>query len=250
MKYLVTGGAGFIGSHLAEALVGRGDEVIALDNLSTGRTENLAHLKDGVRLVHGSVLDQLLVDELADEADVIVHLAAAVGVRLVVESPLRSFLTNIRGAEVALEAALRYGRKILLASTSEVYGKSEHTPFHENDDGVLGSPAVARWGYAVSKTVDEILGFAYHRERGLPVVIVRLFNTVGPRQTGAYGMVLPTFVAQAEGRAGTTGVPPRPGRRRPGPAARRHAGRHGVPRCPRTPCLGGPGGRVQRPDPR
>jgi UDP-glucose 4-epimerase len=197
MKYLVTGGAGFIGSHLTEALVGRGDQVIVLDNLSTGRTVNLAHLDDGVRVVHGSVLDQLLVDELAEEADIIVHLAAAVGVRLVVERPLRSFLTNIRGAEVALEAALRYRRRILLASTSEVYGKTERTPFREDDDRVLGSPAVARWGYAVSKTVDEILGFAYHRERGLPVVIVRLFNTVGPRQTGVYGMVLPRFVAQA-----------------------------------------------------
>jgi UDP-glucose 4-epimerase len=197
MRYLVTGGAGFIGSHLAEVLVGRGDEVIVLDNLSTGRTENLAHLDNGVRLVHGSVLDYLLVDELAREAGVIVHLAAAVGVRLVVERPLRSFLTNIRGAEVALEAALRYRRKILLASTSEVYGKTDNVPFREDDDRVLGSSAVARWGYAVSKTVDEILGFAYHRERGLPVIMVRLFNTVGPRQTGAYGMVLPRFVAQA-----------------------------------------------------
>ena len=197
MRYLVTGGAGFIGSHLAEALIRREDEVVVLDDLSTGRAENLTHLDEGVRFVHGSVLDPLVVDELARETDVIVHLAAAVGVRLVVEKPLRSFLTNIRGAEVALEAALRYRRRILLASTSEVYGKNDHTPFHEDDDRVMGSAAVARWGYAVSKAVDEILGFAYHRERGLPVIVARLFNTVGPRQTGAYGMVLPRFVAQA-----------------------------------------------------
>jgi nucleoside-diphosphate-sugar epimerase len=177
--------------------VARDDRVTVLDNLSTGRAENLAAVRDRIRLVHGSVMDSLLVDELVAEADLVVHLAAAVGVRLVVERPLRSFLTNIRGSEVVLEAAHRYRRKVMLASTSEVYGKGADVPFREDDDVVLGSSAVSRWGYAVSKTVDEILAFAYHRERGLPVVIVRLFNTVGPRQTGAYGMVLPRFVQQA-----------------------------------------------------
>jgi nucleoside-diphosphate-sugar epimerase len=197
VKYLVTGGAGFIGSHLGETLVAAGHEVTVLDNLSTGRIGNLDTIGDRIRMVHGSVLDPLLVDELVEEADVVFHLAAAVGVRLVVERALRSFLTNIRGSEVVLEAAHRYRKKVLLASTSEVYGKNNDVPFGEEDDLILGSSAVSRWGYAISKTVDEILAFAYHRERGLPVVIVRLFNTVGPRQTGAYGMVLPRFVSQA-----------------------------------------------------
>jgi UDP-glucose 4-epimerase len=197
VRYLITGGAGFIGSHLVQTLQAGGNEVRVLDNLSTGRAKNLNAVEDRVEIVHGSVMDSLLVDELVAEADVVVHLAAAVGVRLVVERPLRSFLTNIRGSEVVLEAAHRYRRKVLLASTSEVYGKGAKVPFREDDDVVLGSSAVSRWGYAVSKTVDEILAFAYHRERGLPVVIARLFNTVGPRQSGAYGMVLPRLVQQA-----------------------------------------------------
>jgi len=197
MRYLITGGAGFIGSHLAEVLLERGEDVTILDNLSTGQLANLEGIEDRVSVQHGSVLDPLLVDELVANADIVVHLAAAVGVRLVVDRPLSSFITNIRGSELVLEAAHRYRRKVLLASTSEVYGKSNRVPFNEDDDSVYGSTAISRWGYAVSKRVDEILGFAYHRERDLPVVIVRLFNTVGPRQTGAYGMVIPRFVSQA-----------------------------------------------------
>ncbi len=197
MRYLITGGAGFIGSHLAEALVARGDHVIILDNLSTGRSENLAEIAGDVELIHGSVLDALLVDEFVSRSDVVVHLAAAVGVRLIVDQPLRSLITNIRGSENLLEAAHRYRRKILIASTSEVYGKNPRASFREEDDQVLGSPGVSRWSYSTSKAVDEILAFAYHREKELKTVIVRLFNTVGPRQTGAYGMVLPRLVDQA-----------------------------------------------------
>lgn len=197
MNYLITGGAGFIGSHTASALVEAGDSVTVLDNLSTGDAGNLADIQGSVRLVHGSVLDPLLVDELIEGADVVVHLAAAVGVRLIVEKPLRSFITNIKGTENVLEAAHRYRRKVLLASTSEVYGKSMGDPFKEDDDRLIGSNKISRWGYSTSKSVDEVLAFAYHRERGLPTVVVRLFNTTGPRQTGAYGMVLPRFVQQA-----------------------------------------------------
>ncbi len=204
MRYLITGGAGFIGSHLADALVGRGDDVVLLDNLSTGSVANVAHLRGGTRMVQGSVLDPLLVDELVEDVDVVVHLAAAVGVRLIVEKPLRSFITNIKGTENVLEAAHRYRRKVLLASTSEVYGKSLGDPFKEDDDRLLGSNKVSRWGYSTSKAVDEILSFAYHRERGLATVVVRLFNTVGPRQTGAYGMVLPRFAEQAVAGAPVT----------------------------------------------
>jgi len=195
-RYLVTGGAGFIGSHLTEALC-KENQVTVLDNLSTGHFDNLDDFGGRVRFVHGSVLDSLLVDELVAEADVVVHLAAAVGVKLIVERPLHSLLTNIKGSETVLEAAHRYRAKVLLASTSEVYGKSRGGAFSEDDDRLLGSNKVSRWGYSTSKAVDEILAFAYHRERGLPTVVVRLFNTVGPRQTGAYGMVLPRLVAQA-----------------------------------------------------
>ena len=197
MRYLVTGGAGFIGSHLVEALVARGDQVTVLDNLSTGGASNLAAVEGRYRMVHGSVLDALLVDDLVAEADVVVHLAAAVGVRLIVEKPLHSLITNIRGSETVLEAAHRYRRKVLIASTSEIYGKNDKAPFREDDDRVLGSTKVNRWGYSTSKAVDEILAFAYYRERGLPTIVVRLFNTVGPRQSPAYGMVIPRFVDQA-----------------------------------------------------
>lgn len=197
MRYLITGGAGFVGSHLTEALLARGDEVVILDNFSTGDPANLDQMKDCVRVVQGSVLDPLLVDEHTESADVVVHLAAAVGVRLIVEKPLRSFITNIKGTENVLEAAHRYRRKVLITSTSEVYGKSLGDPFKEDDDRMIGSNKISRWGYSTSKSVDEILAFAYFRERGLATVTVRLFNTVGPRQTGAYGMVLPNFVQQA-----------------------------------------------------
>ncbi len=196
IRYLVTGGAGFIGSHLTEALC-KDNHVTVLDNLSTGHFGNLDDFGGRVRFVHGSVLDALLVDELVAEADVVVHLAASVGVKLIVERPLHSLLTNIKGSETVLEAAHRYRAKVLVASTSEVYGKSRGGAFSEDDDRLLGSNKVSRWGYSTSKAVDEILAFAYHRERGLPTVVVRLFNTVGPRQTGAYGMVLPRLVAQA-----------------------------------------------------
>jgi UDP-glucose 4-epimerase len=196
-RYLVTGGAGFIGSHLTEELLARGSRATVLDNLSTGSLQNLDACIDDVRFVQGSVLDPLLVDELVSEVDVVVHLAAAVGVKLVMDHPLRSFLTNVRGTEVVLEAAHRYGKKILIASTSEIYGKSNDVPFTEDDDRILGSLRMWRWGYSISKAVDELLAHAYHRERGLPSIVVRLFNTTGPRQTGAYGMVLPRFVSQA-----------------------------------------------------
>jgi UDP-glucose 4-epimerase len=197
LRYLVTGGSGFIGSHLVDALVARGDQVMVLDNLATGRLRNLEQSHEIARFVHGSVLDPLLVDELVAEADIVIHLAAAVGVDLIVERPLRSLIINIRGSETVLEAAHRYRRKVLLASTSEIYGKNMYGPFKEEDDRVLGSNKVSRWAYSTSKAVDEVLAFAYYRERGLPTVVVRLFNTAGPRQTGAYGMVLPRFVEKA-----------------------------------------------------
>jgi UDP-glucose 4-epimerase len=197
VRYLITGGAGFIGSHLADALLESDNSVTVLDNFSTGAQANLEHLSGRMRVVHGSVLDALLVDELVETTDVVVHLAAAVGVRLIVENPLRSFITNIRGSETVLEAAHRYRKKVLLASTSEVYGKGSQAAFEEDGDRVLGSNKVSRWGYSTSKAVDEILAFAYHRERGLPTVVVRLFNTVGPRQSAAYGMVIPRLVEQA-----------------------------------------------------
>ena len=197
MHYLVTGGAGFIGSHVCDALLERDDSVTVLDDLSTGSTNNIEHIRDSIVFRQGSVLDPLLVDELVEQVDVVVHLAAAVGVRLIVDKPLRSFITNIKGSENVLEAAHRWRRKVLLASTSEIYGKNKEGPFKEDDDRVLGDNKISRWGYSTSKAVDEILAFAYHRERGLPTVVARLFNTVGPRQTGAYGMVLPRFVEQA-----------------------------------------------------
>ena len=198
-SYLVTGGAGFIGSHLADALVARGDRVILLDDLSTGRLDNVAHLveRPEVRFIEGSILDEAVVGALVKEVDVVVHLAAAVGVHLIVQRPLDSLITNIHGTEVVLGACAARGRKILLASTSEIYGKNDGGPLHEESDRILGHPFRSRWSYSTSKAVDEILAHAYHRERGLPSIVVRLFNTVGPRQTGAYGMVVPRFVRQA-----------------------------------------------------
>ena len=199
LTYLVTGGAGFIGSHLVEALLARSDRVIVLDNLSTGSIQNLAGVEHhpDLTVVHGSVLDELQVDELVHQCDVVVHLAAAVGVKLIVEQPLRSFITNIRGSEIVIQAAFRHRRRILLASTSEIYGKNGSQALREDADRILGSPSIARWAYSTAKAVDEILAFAYHRERGLPTTVVRLFNTVGPRQSPAYGMVIPRLVRQA-----------------------------------------------------
>jgi UDP-glucose 4-epimerase len=196
---LITGGAGFIGSHLTQALLERGDRVTVLDNLSTGRLQNLDAYggHDNFRFVQGSVLDELVVDELVHQSEVVVHLAAAVGVKLIVDQPLRSLTTNIRGSEIVIEAAHRYRSKILLASTSEVYGKNSGGPLHEESDRILGSNHVARWAYSTAKSVDEILAYAYHKERGLPSIVVRLFNTVGPRQSPAYGMVIPRLVRQA-----------------------------------------------------
>ncbi len=199
MKVLVTGGAGFIGSHLAERLLASGAEVLALDDLSTGAMENIDHLigRDGFSYRIGSVMDAPLVAELVDRSDVTVHLAAAVGVRLIVERPVHTIETNVHGTEVVLGAVARKKKKVVIASTSEVYGKGSKVPFEEGDDLVLGATANSRWAYACSKALDEWLALAYARERGVPVVIARLFNTVGPRQTGRYGMVLPTFADQA-----------------------------------------------------
>ena len=197
--YLVTGGGGFIGSHLVEALLARGSDVVVLDSLSTGQLPNLevARTHPNFRFVQGSVFDELLVDELVHECDTIVHLAAAVGVRLIMEEPLRSLNTNIRGAEIVIEAALHHRRRILLASTSEIYGKNSAVPLKETSDCILGSPTVPRWAYSTAKAMAEILAFAYHQERNLPAVVVRFFNTVGPRQSPAYGMVIPRLVEQA-----------------------------------------------------
>jgi UDP-glucose 4-epimerase len=198
-NYLLTGGAGFIGSHLAERLLVQGHKVTAVDDLSTGRVENLAGIRGHERFefVRASIMDAVVMDRLASRADVIVHLAAAVGVQLIVEHPVRTIETNIMGTEAVLKAALRYGCRTLLASTSEVYGKGSRIPFWEDDDVLLGATSKSRWAYAASKMVDEFLGLAYHREFGLDVVVFRLFNTVGPRQSGRYGMVIPRFVRQA-----------------------------------------------------
>jgi UDP-glucose 4-epimerase len=197
--YLVTGGAGFIGSHLVDRLIGMDQNVVALDDLSTGRLSNLERAQQSPRFkfVEGSILDQELVGGLVRDCDVVVHLAAAVGVKLIVERPLESLTTNIRGSENVLEAAERNGRKVLLASTSEIYGKNTSDGLAETADRILGSPTVARWAYSTAKAVDEILAYAYYKERNLPTIVVRLFNTVGPRQSPAYGMVMPRLVGQA-----------------------------------------------------
>ena len=199
MKVLVTGGAGFIGSHLAEELLTRGHEVTILDNLSTGRLENIAHLQShpNFHMVIGDILNEFLVDKLVERAEWVFHLAAAVGVELIVKDPLRSLMTNIKGSEIVLESVYRYHRKVLITSTSEIYGKNVSGPLKEEDDRILGSPLKTRWSYSTSKAVDEILAHVYWREKKVPTVIVRLFNTVGPRQTGYYGMVIPRFVEQA-----------------------------------------------------
>jgi UDP-glucose 4-epimerase len=197
--WLVTGAAGFIGSHLVDAVLARGDRVLGIDNLSTGRLQNIAHTLDHPRFhfARASITDDIVLDRMASEADIIVHLAAAVGVELIVERPTHTIETNVLGTEAVLRAALRYGCRVLLASTSEVYGKGSRIPFNEEDDVVLGATSKSRWGYAASKMVDEFLGLAYHQEHGLPVTPFRLFNTAGPRQSGRYGMVVPRFVGQA-----------------------------------------------------
>ena len=199
MKALITGGAGFVGSHLAETLLERGDDVIVLDNLSTGSIDNIAPLKANPRFRYAidSVTNEPLCAELIDQADVVFHLAAAVGVKLIVESPVNTIETNVHGTEMVLKMANKKKKKVLVASTSEVYGKSNAVPFREDADLVLGATTKGRWSYACSKAIDEFLALAYFKEKRLPVVIVRLFNTVGPRQTGRYGMVIPNFVKQA-----------------------------------------------------
>ncbi len=201
MKALITGGAGFIGSHLAEQLLQRGHEVGVIDNLSTGSIENISHLKiaPGFSYVIDTIDNESLLAEWIDRSDVVFHLAAAVGVKLIVERPVHTIETNVHGTEVVLKHANKKKKLVVLASTSEVYGKSTDVPFRENAEHVLGATSKHRWAYACSKLLDEFLALAYWKERKLPVVIVRLFNTVGPRQTGQYGMVLPTFVRQALG---------------------------------------------------
>ena len=199
MRVLITGGAGFVGSHLAEALLARGDEVFVIDDLSTGSIENISHLKSNP-LFHytiDTVSNEPVLAELIDRCDTVVHLAAAVGVKLIVESPVRTIETNVHGTEVVLKIANKKKKLVLIASTSEVYGKSAVVPFQEDADLVLGPTTKHRWAYACSKMIDEFLALAYWKERKLPVIIVRLFNTVGPRQTGQYGMVVPNFVRQA-----------------------------------------------------
>ena len=199
MRVLITGGAGFIGSHLAERFINDGHTVQVLDNLSTGSIENIAHLKDrqGFTCNINSVANEPLLAEMIDRADVVFHLAAAVGVKLIVEQPVHTIETNVHETEVVLKHASKNKKLVFIASTSEVYGKSTDVPFHEDSDVVLGPTIKHRWAYACSKLIDEFLALAYWKERKLPVIITRLFNTVGPRQTGQYGMVLPTFVKQA-----------------------------------------------------
>ena len=199
MKALITGGAGFIGSHLADCLLARGDHVVLLDDLSTGRLSNIEHLdsRPDVEFVLGSILDADLVDHVVSRVDTVFHLAAAVGVNLIVEKPLESLITNIRGTETVVEKVHKFGKRVLVMSTSEIYGKNTSDSLSEEDDRILGSPLKSRWSYSEAKAIDEILAYTYWREKGLETVIVRLFNTVGPRQTGSYGMVLPRFVGQA-----------------------------------------------------
>jgi UDP-glucose 4-epimerase len=199
LRFLITGGAGFIGSHLAERLLARGDEVFLFDNLSTGSMENIRHLKSSERMHYflDSIDNRQLLAELVDESDAVFHLAAAVGVRLIVESPVRTIETNVNGTQHVLEAAYKKRKRVFIASTSEVYGKSTQVPFREEADLVLGPTSKGRWSYAASKILDEFLALSYWKEKKQPVIVARFFNTVGPRQTGRYGMVLPNFVSQA-----------------------------------------------------
>ncbi len=203
MKVLITGGAGFIGSHLTDALLAQGDRVTIIDDLSTGRMENLAHVRQhpNFHFAIETIMNETVMDRLVSECDVIYHLASAVGVELIVSSPVEVIERCVLGSETVLKIANRYKRKVLITSTSEVYGKSTKVPFSEDDDRLLGPTTKSRWSYSCSKAIDEFLALAYFKEKGLPVVLVRLFNTVGPRQTGQYGMVVPRFIKQAmEGR--------------------------------------------------
>lgn len=199
MRYLVTGGAGFIGSHLCERLLDQGHHVHALDNLSTGRLQNIEHLSDHPRFEFtvDSILNPFVMERLIQEADMIFHLAAAVGVKLIIDEPVSTMETNLEGTRTVLKLASRHGKKVLITSTSEVYGKNNKLPFREDDDCSYGPTTIGRWSYAYSKALDEFMALAYHQESGLPVVVTRLFNTVGPRQTGRYGMVIPRFIRQA-----------------------------------------------------
>jgi UDP-glucose 4-epimerase len=199
VRYLITGGAGFIGSHLTERLLEQGERVVLLDNLSTGSMENIRHLKGSDHLEYhlDDIENRQLLAELVDDADVIIHLAAAVGVKLIVESPVRTIETNVNGTQLILEAACKKKKLLLIASTSEVYGKNTQVPFHEDADLVLGPTTKGRWSYAASKALDEFLALSYWKEKKQPVIVARFFNTVGPRQTGRYGMVLPNFVKRA-----------------------------------------------------
>jgi UDP-glucose 4-epimerase len=197
VKYLITGGAGFIGSHLTEALVNRGDQVVVLDNFFTSSMGNLNQVKDKVYLVEGNILDQTLIRKMVSESDYIVHLAAALGVFNIVNKPLESLKTNLQGSEIVLEATDKYKKPVLIASTSEVYGKNTKVPLSEEDDRIIGHPLKSRWSYSEAKAVDESLAYFYYLENKLPIRIVRFFNTVGPRQVGHYGMVVPRFISAA-----------------------------------------------------
>ena len=197
MRYLVTGGAGFIGSHLIESLIKRSDQVVVLDNLSTGSSKNLSKVADQIIVHNGSILDQQLVDKLVADCDYVIHLAAALGVFNIVNKPLESLKTNLQGSEIILQAADKYRKPVLIASTSEIYGKNEKVPLNEEDDRIIGHPLKSRWSYSEAKAVDESLAYFYHLENKLPVRIVRFFNTVGPRQVGHYGMVVPRFIEAA-----------------------------------------------------
>ena len=197
MRYLVTGGAGFIGSHLIESLINRSNQVVVLDNLSTGSSKNLIKVADQITVHNGSILDQQLVDKLVADCDYVIHLAAALGVFNIVNKPLESLKTNLQGSEIILQAADKYRKPVLIASTSEIYGKNEKVPLNEEDDRIIGHPLKSRWSYSEAKAVDESLAYFYHLENKLPIRIVRFFNTVGPRQVGHYGMVVPRFIEAA-----------------------------------------------------